>query len=603
MLFRSSNGSIILSDLDINQNQLPRGGVIVAFGSTNGMGFAPLVGVPTSHIELKVGPGGIISSAGFTTAFIDGAQLSGTIGITTTIITGIATGALRVNQRIKTTSGVIASNTKISSLGIGSVFINNNTLNSVGIGTTFTFEGSIIYGSGYYGGSISIGVTDSTGVGTGAVLSGNIGAGGSITSFVVVNPGFGYTSPSAMVPEPSYDNLPVTGVSRLAVGSTTETGKGLLVSLEVGPSSLSTATAGIGSTYFEVKSFKVTRPGYKFEVGDVIKPVGLVTARGLSKPVIDFELTVIEIFDDSFSLWQFGELDFIDSIATLQDGVRTRFPLFYNAQLLSIEIDPNTPGANDIDLDSILLIFVNGVMQEPGVSYIFQGGTSFIFQEAPGAEDDVSIYFYRGTRNIDSKLVNITETIKNGDTVQLYPSSSYPIKQDSRFVYNIDTSDTIETNPYSGLGITETYKRPLYWTKQKADRVLNGDPVSKARDSIEAQIYPTAKIIKNMTTSDTEVFVDDAGFFRVEQSDYGINIDTLDLFVTTGIGSEIQSSSGILSYDPLRSAKLSASISSGQVSTVSILDGGSGYTDSTLPVKFSRPPSIDYSAKIGRAHV
>ena len=38
----SSNGQLILSNTDVNKNQLPRGGVIVSLGSTTGQGFAPL---------------------------------------------------------------------------------------------------------------------------------------------------------------------------------------------------------------------------------------------------------------------------------------------------------------------------------------------------------------------------------------------------------------------------------------------------------------------------------------------------------------------------------------------------------------------------------
>ena len=39
----SENGSYIQSDFDINQNQLPRGGLIVSLGSTPGLGYAPLL--------------------------------------------------------------------------------------------------------------------------------------------------------------------------------------------------------------------------------------------------------------------------------------------------------------------------------------------------------------------------------------------------------------------------------------------------------------------------------------------------------------------------------------------------------------------------------
>ena len=37
------------------------------------------------------------------------------------------------------------------------------------------------------------------------------------------------------------------------------------------------SVTGIGSTYFEVKNFSITRSGYSFKKGDVFKPVGLVT--------------------------------------------------------------------------------------------------------------------------------------------------------------------------------------------------------------------------------------------------------------------------------------------------------------------------------------
>ena len=40
----STDGSYIESEFDINQNQIPRGGLIVSLGSTPGLGYAPLVG-------------------------------------------------------------------------------------------------------------------------------------------------------------------------------------------------------------------------------------------------------------------------------------------------------------------------------------------------------------------------------------------------------------------------------------------------------------------------------------------------------------------------------------------------------------------------------
>ena len=154
------------------------------------------------------------------------------------------------------------------------------------------------------------------------------------------------------VSDPSYKNLPVVGVSRLGIGATTDTGNGLLVDLKV------SGSTGIGSTLFEVSEVKFSRPGYNFRRGDVFKPVGLVTDGSLSSPISDFEITVIDTYSDNFAAWEFGELDYIDSIQNLQDGSRVRFPLNYNSALLSFEPQENSPIEENIN--NVLIIFVNG---------------------------------------------------------------------------------------------------------------------------------------------------------------------------------------------------------------------------------------------------
>ena len=41
--------------------------------------------------------------------------------------------------------------------------------------------------------------------------------------------------------------------------------------------------------------------------------------------------------------------------------------------------------------------------------------------------------------------------------------------------------------------------KPFSWTKQKVDKKVNGEIVFKTRDSIESQVYPTARIIDDIT--------------------------------------------------------------------------------------------------------
>lgn len=425
---------IITSEFDINQNQTPRGGIIISLGSSTGLGYAPLVGASVTAV---VGAGGSIVSVGLGTT---------------------------------------------DNLGSG-----YNGIVSIGVS---------VYQSGHIGDTASI----TASVEDGGELSFTIGAGGT-----------GYTNPKIFVSEPTYENLEVVGVSRLGLGVTTDTGIGLLLNVEVGASS----TTGIGSTYFEVSRFSISRQGYSFQRGDVFKPVGLVTAKGLASPLSEFQLTVVDTFSDSFASWQFGEFDYIDSIKNYQDGVRTRFPLFYNNDLLSFEALEDS----QVNLSNALLIVINGVIQDPGVAYEFDGGTSFVFTTAPRFEDNVAIFFYKGTDG-DDVVVNtsINETIKRGDTVQVLKNNSIPgtITQDKRTVFDLSFSDKFETNLYSNLGVDSENNKPLSWIKQKVDRKINGEDVYKTRDSIESLIYPTAKIIKDFSTIDGEIFVDDVEFFKYD---------------------------------------------------------------------------------------
>jgi len=438
---------------------------------------------------------------------------------------------------------------------------------SIGVGTITGFNGN--FGSGYRS-PVSIAVTEVGHVGTAATINATVGAGGTL-SFSIVGGGTGYTTPTINVSSPGYNNLPVTGVSRLGVGATTTTGTGLLLNIEVGASS----TTGIGSTLFEVTGFKISRSGYGFKKGDVITPVGLVTAFGLTSPVSQFELTVLDTFTDSFSAWQFGEMDYIDSIKQYQDGVRTRFPLYYNSQLISFEKNSLDADSQLIDFKSLLIIFINGILQDPGYAYDFNGGTSFTFNQPPKPEDNVAIFFYRGS-DADSSQKSIFETIKIGDTVQAFSNNNhlgFTTTQNPREVFDIVSSDTIQTNNYLEQGINLQVTKPsnLTWIKQKKDKIISGQIVYKSRDVNEPQVYPTAKIIRNVSTSDNEIFVDDSSLFLYDSP---IKFDSI--IVSGDLDSVHASITPVVS-------------SSGTIQSLTIVNGGSGYTGATANVKISNP--------------
>jgi len=496
----------VVSDYDVNQNETPRGGLIVSYGSTPGLGFAPLVGASVTAV---VGAGGSIVSVGLGTT------------------------------------------------GHGSGY---NGLVSIGIS---------VYEDGHTGDVATI----TASVGVGGTLSFNVGAGGT-----------GYNNPEIFVSDPAYENLPVVGVSRLGIGATTDTGIGLLMDLKVGGST------GIGSTYFEVTEFKFSRPGYGFQRGDVFKPVGLVTDGALSSPISDFEITVVETYSDTFAAWEFGELDYIDSISQYQDGSRVRFPLNYNSQLLSFEPKEDSPIEENIN--NVLIIFINGILQEPITNYLFEGGTSFAFTKAPLVEDKVDIYFYKGVDGVDAIINdNVLPTIKPGDTVQVISNNIHPntITQDERTVYNLTDSDKFETNRYSGLGVngdTNT-SQPLSWTKQKTGQKVNGEYVYKSRDTLEPLIFPTARIIKDVSTSDTEIFIDTSELFEYESGLFAPNQARFTDVQADGFGGLI-----VENTNPV-TATFSCSVGVGRTITgITTTNPGSGYSSdqTTISLRFENPP-------------
>ena len=672
----SSNSDIIItSEFDVNQNQIPRGGIIISLGSSTGLGYAPLVGAKilpringsgtiTSIVSTATtGSAFAISTAtyhkttglldvttttphkfdytnvkqvtliglnfscpvndpflttltttgqtvgiGSTVIFVDsvsdvsvGSSISITGKLTNVPVVSVGNTFIRIGagSTIESTisSGIaVTFSTHYSGItttifpegvtGIGKTFtikaigtttsftidagISTIPHNYVGQGTVFSFYGDLTPGSGYNG-IVAIGVSayESGHIGDTAIITASVGAGGTL-GFTIGAGGTGYSNPQIFVSEPSYENLSVVGVSRLGIGATTKTGIGLLLNVEVGASS----TTGIGSTYFEVSKFSISRQGYSFQRGDVFKPVGLVTAKGINSPISEFKLTVIDTFSDSFSAWQFGQFDFIDSIKNYQDGVRTRFPLFYNDELLSFE----KLEGSIVNLSNALLIVINGVIQDPETAYVFDGGTSFAFTTAPKTEDNVAIFFYKGTAGDDtSEITDIKETLQRGDVVQVLKNNSISgvsTTQDKRTVFDISGSDRFETNLYSKQGVDSKTYKPLSWIKQKVDQKINGDFFYKSRDSLESLIFPTAKIIGDFSTTDQYVFVDNAHFFK-----YGTP-NLTDALIVSG------------SPDPV-SAGITAVVSGlGTVQSLIINNPGSGYTGNSVTLKISPPPVI-----------
>ena len=279
-----------------------------------------------------------------------------------------------------------------------------------------------------------------------------------------------------------------------------------------------------------------------------------------------------------------------------------------------------------IDVEQTILVFLNDILQEPGVAYQFNGGSNITFVEAPKVGDTCSIMFYRGTGGVDVISRDIIETIKPGDTVKINAGdnlNSSAFSQDTRFVSGITTADAFATSPYQGPGLRTdaTLQRPMMWCKQQEDLFLDGNAVTKDRDLYAARIFPETHIIKPVGLGSTEIWVDSVAAFDSYPESLRSDLQTVRIInqdlkvgaaataIVSGFGtvSSISITNSGLGYTtaPLVSiansvglgsatrATAIASITGTAVTSINVSNAGAGYTFSNPPVILLTPPNFE----------
>ena len=361
-----------------------------------------------------------------------------------------------------------------------SVFVNSGgTINSISIGNS---------GSGYRTGiqtNVSVGIiTSSTGdvrvigIGTANIVDGHV------DSIDLYNLGSNLdfnNPPVVVIDKPlGYSNIPLVYSSNSAPG----VGTGARVDIVVGQGS-------------SVINFDIVSGGFGYNVGDKLNiAIGGTTGvkTDSSLPFTPFELSITDVYRDTFNGFTVGELDVFDNVEELFDGLSNKFPLTIANQQFAIEAKK---GSN-ISLSQALIITINDVLQVPEISYTFTGGGYVEFTEPPKNGDTCKIMFYKGTPDVDVVFVDILETVKIGDTLQMKndiaKGQTFGLYQDPRVVTGITTLDTVTTLAYNGPGVTTNTSivRPVTWCKQTDDIVINGDFVTKDRIDQEPYIYPAA---------------------------------------------------------------------------------------------------------------
>jgi len=531
---------------DINTSDFPSGGIIVSVGSTEGFGYQPLI---------SAGGTAIVSAAGTISAISIGNSGSG------------------YRSAIQTISGIKQIEVR------------------VGVATSSTESPSIQF------------------IGTATVSNGNI------VSIAITNPGVGYTSsnpPYVIIDDPiSYSNIPL-------VYSSPSSGIGTQATIDI--------VVGQGSSIID---FEVRNIGYGYKVGEIltIPTGGVVGIPTISNSTLKkFEISIEKTFTDKFTGWSIGELQPLDNIQRFFNGRRLTFPLLYLGDLVSIYAKKGSL----INIQDTLLVFVNDILQVPGEGFIFNGGSKIRFTEPPKPEDTCKILFYKGSgEGIDVIFQNIVETVKVGDDLTLTydPSLGQPstLLEDPRFVTEILSIDTVETNPYFGPGNVsdETLERPITWCMQTEDLIINELEVAKNRSLYEPQIYPSTYLIQSVGIGSSVIFVENLRPFFNPINENNISLDfqnqvnfisqdtkvsasatavvsiagTISSITVTNGGSGYISAPTVSIQNPIgigtTTTTAIASVSSGIVTSISIVGVAAGYTSSNPPVVLIEPPKID----------
>ena len=355
---------------------------------------------------------------------------------------------------------------------------------------------------------------------------------GTVTAITITNAGTGYTSTGisttldfVTVPPPSpYKGLTLSG----------GTGSGAEMDVVVG-------TGG------SVISFNMSNRGVGYEEGDVLELQGL-PFQGPGITTIPFTATVSNKYQDKFSGWTFGQLLEMDDFSNQFNGAKTQFLITRTETEREFYSIVAREGSGII-LQNNLLIFINDILQRPGIDYEFNGGTRLKFREAPKADSSFRLYFYAGS-SLDFDEIDVDQTIKEGDELRLQKESYIEVEkvdsegnkfnvferqndvtsQDRRTIYALIAADTVETETYTGVGINSEDKllRPIEWTKQTSDTVIDGLRISKSRNSNSALYFPSTKIIQPVGPTDTVIYAENVwSFDEVDNLAQSINNVTL----------------------------------------------------------------------------
>ena len=447
--------------------------------------------------------------------------------------------------------------------GATAVVSTAGTIQSVSIGNSGSgYRPGIQTHIGVFAQSESLGIPTMFSIGTATVQD------GLIIGIAVTNGGTGFSQsepPLVVIDKPlPYHNIPLVYTSDAS-------GSGQEATVDI--------TVGSGTSVIE---FELNNFGYAYGSGDALTvEVGGISGIPTDTSVTfnEFRVNVESVYRDTFNGWTIGELDVFDKLDTLFDGRETNFNLTIDGQATSIVAATGSL----LNLNYNLLVFINDVLQRPEEAYTFTGGSVIKFSEPPKQGDSSKIIFYKGTPGVDVVFVDVLETVKVGDKLQIQNDATrgqnLGFKQTERVVTGISTLEIADTNPYPGPGVVTdtTFTRPVTWCKQTDDLVINGDFVTKDRVGLEPQIFGASYLTVNVGVTSTFAYVDSVRPIFDQNNETGVV--------------DYQFSITMTDQTDIVGASATVTVSTaGTITSINIGAGGTGYTNLTNPsVTIARP--------------
>jgi len=561
---------------DVNSSNLPVGGVIVSVGSSAGFGYQPLVSAGGTATVSVAGTISAISIGNTGSGYRASNNYQVIASVATTVAAASTTITINDENSVFKYLDFLASGSTCT-IGVGTYIKSTNIISvgatsvNIGIGSTSPYEiaanttvvinipdpqlGVVRVGVA----SSSVGVTTVTHIGVATISNGHL-----LPTVHITSVGSGYTStnvPNVVIEDPlSYENIPlVYQTDGLASPST-----------GVGTQAKASIVVGFGS---DVIDFEISNTGFGYGENQYLTVptggvAGIPTDPTLGGNFERFSIFIERTYTDKFAGWTVGQLQTLDNFSEEFDGEKTDFQLKIGGNITSIIASKGS----SIVIQDVLLVFYNNILQVPGEGYTFNGGSTIIFPEPPKSGDTVDILFYKGNGSIDVTSVDVLETVKQGDTLQITydPSLSQSkfLEEDSRIVYSVDATDVVTTNAYYGPGNVNnvTLERPVIWCKQTEDRIINGKRVAKDRDQYKANIYPVTNVIQTVGVGSTHIYVESVLPLFNQQNESSISLSFQDDIL-------------LVSQNEKVAAAATAVVSSGgTISSIVISDGGVGYT-------------------------